>query len=349
MSLNNLKGPSKDNGRQGVILLTLFIFTMICLFPPSIHALDMMLFKTTNQSPIVQVYGIPASENAILLSPGQKQFSAILDYASNYAEDANAREHIILDGETARITLDGRYGLAKGLECGVEIPYVINSGGFLDGFIIDYHDFFGFPQGGRDQAPRNRVLYLYSRGGREKMRVDSSSNGPGDISLIAGFQLYHDGKEYPKALALRTKLKIPTGDSGQLHGSGSTDLATSLTASSDHKLTTGHWTMFGDIGIMGMTDGKVIEEQQRNFVGFGSVGAGWNPLSWIAFKFQLDANTSFYKDSNLKELNASSVQLVLGGTLSLSEHTTLDIGVAEDLIVDTAPDVSFHFDLRTQF
>ncbi len=107
--------------------------------------------------------------------------------------------------------------------------------------------------------------------------------------------------------------------------------------------------MFGDVGIMGMTDGKVIEEQQRNLVGFGSVGAGWNPLSWIAFKIQLDAHTPFYQDSKLQELNGNAIQLVIGGTASLSKHTTLDIGVAEDLIVDTSPDVSFHFDLRTQF
>jgi hypothetical protein len=99
---------------------------------------------------------------------------------------------------------------------------------------------------------------------------------------------------------------------------------------------------------MGMTDGKVIEEQQRTVVGFGSLGAGWSPLSWIAFKVQLDAHTPLYKDSQLRELNAEAVQLLIGGTLSLSKQTTLDIGVSEDLIVNTSPDVSFHFDLRTQ-
>jgi hypothetical protein len=349
VSLNKLKAPSRNSKRQGIIFLSFFIFTTVCLSSSSIHALDIIPFNTKNQSPIVQIYGLPAAGNAILLSPGQKEFRMMLDYASNYVDDANAGEHLVLDGETARITVNGRYGLAKGVECGMEIPYVINGGGFLDSFIINYHDFFGFPQGGRDQAPRNRLLYLYSRDGQEKMRIDSSSNGLGDISLMAGFQLYHDGKEYPGALALRTSLKLPTGDSGQLHGSGSTDLAIWLAASSDHKLATGHWTIFGDVGIMGMTDGKVIEEQQRNLVSFGSVGAGWSPLSWIAFKVQLDAHTPFYKDSQLRELNADAVQLIIGGTLSLSKQTTLDIGVSEDLVVNTSPDVSFHFDLRTQF
>jgi hypothetical protein len=100
---------------------------------------------------------------------------------------------------------------------------------------------------------------------------------------------------------------------------------------------------------MGMTDGKVLQEQQQNLVGFGTVGAGWSPLSWIAFKLQMNAHTPFFSDSDLKELDANAVQLLIGGTLSLSKQTTLDIGVSEDLAVKTSPDVSFHFDVRTRF
>jgi len=54
-------------------------------------------------------------------------------------------------------------GLGRGLEIGAEIPCVVVGGGFLDDFIVKYHDAFGFPQGGRDDAPRNRLLYLYQK------------------------------------------------------------------------------------------------------------------------------------------------------------------------------------------
>jgi hypothetical protein len=340
--------PRNDKWKH-LIFFSISFFIPLLLCPSPAQAVDITPFDTKNQSPIVQIYGLPGAGNAVLLSPGQREFRMALDYSSNYVDDAKTREHIVLDGETARITLGGRYGLSEGVECGVEIPYVIHGGGFLDSFIIHYHDFFGFPQGGRDQAPRNRIRYLYTRDGTEKMNVESSSNGLGDMSLTAGFQIYHDGKEYPRAAALRTSLKLPTGDSAQLHGSGSTDLAIWFTASDDHKLNTGHWTLFGAAGIMGMTDGKVIQEQQRNLIGFGTAGAGWSPLSWIAFKVQVDAHTPFFDNSDLREINANAVQLLIGGTLSLSKQTTLDIGVSEDLIVKTSPDVSFHFDVRTRF
>jgi len=100
---------------------------------------------------------------------------------------------------------------------------------------------------------------------------------------------------------------------------------------------------------MAMTDGKVLPAQQRNWVGFGGLGIGWSPLRWIAFKIQTNAHTPFYRDSELRELNANSAQLTIGGTLAFSQHTTLDIGVSEDIIIRTSPDVVFHFALRTRF
>ena len=122
-----------------------------------------------------------------------------------------------------------------------------------------------------------------------------------------------------------------------------------MTASDDWKLEVGHFTLFGVAGMMAMTDGKVLQGQQRNLVGFGCLGFGWSPLRWIAFKIQTNAHTSFYEDSELREVNADSAQLTVGGTLAFSDQTTLDIGVSEDLIVQTAPDVVFHFALRHRF
>lgn len=344
-----MKASLRYSNWKYIIFFSIAVFISVCLCPHTTQAVNITPFDMKNQSPIVQIYGLPGIGTAVLFSPGRPEFRMTLDYSSNYVDDAKKGEHIVLDGETARITMGGRYGLTDKVECGVEIPYIIHGGGFLESFIIHYHDIFGFSQGGRDQAPRNHLRYLYTRGGMEKLNVDRSSDGLGDISLTAGLQIYHDKNEYPRAVALRTSLKLPTGDSDQLHGSGSTDMAVWITASDDYKLKAGHWTLFGAAGLMGMTDGKVIQEQQRNLVGFGTVGAGWSPLSWIAFKFQMNAHTPFYDDSDLKEVNANAVQLLIGGTLSLFQQTTLDIGVSEDLIIKTSPDVSFHFDLRTRF
>jgi hypothetical protein len=330
-------------------LFRLLVLITVFSAPPLLYAFEIAPFHSANQSPLVRIYGLPSAGSAIVLPQSRKEFHATLDHASNYVYDATTRETILLDGETTRLTLGGRYGLSKDWELGVAIPALIHGGGFLDGFLINYHDMFGFPQGGRDQAPRNRLLYRYSRDGVEKLKMDSSGSGLGDISLMAGYQLYHDAKEYPRAVAFRASVKLPTGDSASLTGSGSTDASVWITASDDYRLPFGHATLYAAGGLMVMTKGDVLPDQQRDHVGFGTIGVGWNPLPWIAFKVQMDAHTPLYRDSSLKPLAENAAQLLIGGTLGLSERTTLDIAVSEDIATTTSPDVVFHFNLSTRF
>jgi hypothetical protein len=330
-------------------LLALTVLVATSLSAGAAHAFDIIPFNSRNQSPIVQIFGLPSAGSAIVLPQGRKDASMILDHSSNYVDAAVGGEQIVLDGETTRLTLGGRYGLTRSLEVGIEIPYVYHGGGFLDGFIISYHDLFGFPQGGRDQAPRDRLLYQYSRGGVEKLKIDSSGGGLGDIALTGGAQLYNDEAPYPRAVALRAEIKLPTGDSGSLRGSGSTDFSLWITGSDTFELPLGEGAVFAAAGLTVMTTGSVLSDQQESHVGFGSIGAGWKPLSWLAFKVQMDAHTPFYRDSDLKPLSANAAQLLIGGTLALSERTSLDIAVSEDIAVNTSPDVAFHFDLITRF
>ena len=329
--------------------MSVAIWSGILIRPCALPAVEVTPFYTQNQSPLVQIFGLPSIGEASPVPLRQVDARLIVDLANNYVKDSNSRENILLDGESTRITLDVRYGIARGFECGVEIPYIFLNGGFLDSFVEGYHSAFGFPQGGRDQAPKGRLLYQYQRDGKERLKIDSSSSGLGDIRLNGAYQLYQGEDKPERAVALRTSLKLPTGDSGELHGSGSTDLSLWITAGDDWKLAVGHFTLFGAAGIMGMTEGKVLQDQQRNWVGFGALGAGWSPRHWIAFKIQTNAHTSFYRNSELRELDAASAQLIVGGTLAFSDRTTLDIGVAEDIIINTAPDVVFHFALRTRF
>jgi hypothetical protein len=319
-----------------------------CPLPSLLYAAEITPFYTQNQSPLIQIFGLPSIGEASLLGPGKADARFIVDLANNYVEDQNPRESILLDGESTRLSLDARYGIKRDWEIGVVIPYVIQSGGFLDGFIENYHSAFGFPQGGRNQAPRNRLLYRYVKDGQERLKVSDSSSGLGDISLNGGWQIW-GGKNQPSAVALRTSLKLPIGSSSQLHGSGSWDLSLWMAGSHDWKVTYGHLTLFGAAGLMGMTGGDVLESQQGNWVGFGGLGAGWSPVRWIAFKVQANGHTPFYQDSALRELNISSIQLTIGGTLAFSEKISLDLGVTEDVIVKTSPDVVFHLALRGSF
>jgi hypothetical protein len=227
---------------------------------------------------------------------------------------------------------------------------VLYGGGFLDSFVIDWHKFFSLPQGGRETAPKNRLRFVYVKDGVQKLSMDHADSGIGDISLNGGMKLYDvRDNESHDSLALRAALKLPSGDSGSLRGSGSTDFTLSLCGSMNTVPEFGDLGVFGSLGGMAMTDGKVLRDQQNNLAGFGTAGLGWGPTEWISFKFQLNWNTPLYRGSALDEVSKSALMLVSGGAIKLPGDYRLDIGVSEDVAVATAPDVTFHLGLSKQY
>jgi len=335
--------------RHSCVFTAIFLLALSIMVPGSVAAMDILPFQTTNQSPLIRIFGLPTVGSASFVPVGHFEGSLTSDVTNNFATDTSGTEAVMLDGETYRFNLGLRYGIAPGCQIGIDIPYLAEGGGVLDSFIEDFHDTFGLPQGDRKSYPRNRLLYQYSKNGTTKVLVNDGSNGIGDIRLSGAWQVLQGDAESSLAVALHASIKLPTGNSNRLFGSGSTDFALWLTASDDSQLPLGHLTVYAAAGGMAMTDGDVLKDQQRNLAAFGSLGFGWSPLQWLALKVQADAHTSFYTGSDLKEVNSGSVQLVSGGTIGFGAKTFLDLGVAEDVLVATAPDVVFHLALRHQF
>jgi hypothetical protein len=307
-------------------------------------------FRTVNQSPLAQIFGLPAESSATVTPAGRLSVSLTQDIASEFTVMGTNYEQIVLDGESYRWTLAARYGIGERFEAGVEIPYILYSGGFMDGFIEGWHTTFGLPQGGRDTAPKNRLSYRYSKNGVQKLNMERSNSGIGDIVLSGGMKLYdvrdsiaHD------SLALRSTVKLPTGDSGSLRGSGSTDFSLALCGSMNNFTEWGSLGVFGSVGGLAMTRGDVLADQQNNLAGFGTFGFGWGPAQWISFKVQFNAHTALYHNIELAELSKTSLMLVGGGALKLPGEYLLDIGVSEDVAVSTAPDIAFHLGLSKKF
>lgn len=339
----------RRGGAAGAFRGALAVLAAVLLGAPA-QGMEITPFRTGDMSPLAQIHGLPVPDSARILPRHGAEATLSTDLANNFAIDESERDAVAFDGETYRLALDLRYGFAEGVEGGIEIPAVAHAGGFLDDFVEWFHSVFGFTTGGRDEFPRDRLLYLYRRDGSERLRMEDGGAGIGDIRLTGGVRLYDDQAEAPRALALRGALKLPTGATDRLRGSGGFDFSLWLAASDDYRLGSwGHLTLFANAGGTVMGDGKVLKDQQRNLAGFGTLGFGWSPADWIAFKVQTLWHSPLYQGSGLRELANGSLVITSGGTLALAERTTLDIGVSEDLSVKTSPDVVFHFALRRRF
>ena len=80
---------------------------------------------------------------------------------------------------------------------------------------------------------------------------------------------------------------------------------------------------------------------------FGRFGVTWRLLPRLNLSAQLDVHSSPYGDSALDILKDPSVILGLGGSLKVTETTTLEVAITEDDgIHRSAPDIGLHVQLR---
>jgi hypothetical protein len=310
------------------------------------HSQDIRPLYSFNQSPLIQIYGLPTLGEARVLAQDESDLALRLQISNNFTGAQSASEFLILDGETHRLTLAWRQGLGDGREWGFELPYLWYTGGFLDTYIERFHDSSNLPQGGRTDVPSNQVNYRYTRNGVDLINVTHPVNGPGDLRLLGAKQI-ETSETSGYATALRASLKLPTGKESELLGSGSTDLALWLSVATARPLD--QWNMYGGGGIMYMTEGRVLPLQQRNHVAFATFGVSQMIFPHLIVSGQLDAQTPFYDYTHFRQLNSYPIQGLVGAQWELAPRKFLEFSVSEDLIVDTSSDLVLSLSLILSF
>lgn len=293
-----------------------------------------------NRSPFHQLFGLPEARAGRITGPGESEWWMAAEVASNFLRSAQGDEAIALDGEQHRYWVRGSYGFAPDWSLQLTVPYLRHSGGHFDKMIDRWHRTFGLSEGGRDSVARDQLQYRVTRDGDEVLYFDQSTSGLGDVRIDLSYQ-WLDQSLWDVSLHLGVKL--PTGDEDKLLGSGATDVSASIAAS----YVAGDFAWHISGGALYMDDGQVLEEQQNNLAVFGSTGIAWQVLERLSLKLQLDAHSALF-DSKLTPLG-ESVQLVMGGDLRLSDRWTMDIAVAEDILVEASPDVVFQIGLRAAY
>jgi len=323
------------------------LFTLLFIQPAD--AAEIRAFHNNNQLPFHQIFGLPSLDNSPLIQAGDWRSSIVTTISNTYELDGiffDSGEEIAIDGETHRFSLVVNYALRDNLQLGFEIPYVKHSGGFLDDFIYEWHDFFNQPQNGRDKDESDEINFIYTNSDRDEFGIDSSQNGIGDVRLNVA---YSRPLEKDRALIYSAEVKLPTGDFDKLTGSGGTDVSVGVTINDPHSLGEMNVTLFGGLAAMYLGDiDSDLSDDQYNFAMAARAGFGWQASKKFQLKLQFDGHTPLY-DSDLEEMGDPSLQIVIGGSLLFTEDVYLDLAITEDIIVETAPDVGFILALVAKF
>ncbi len=316
-----------------------------CLFAASTAALagDRPM-AIRGQNPFTRVFGLPMYPTQQHLEAGEWDGMFLLDIVNHANVAVDGAEEVIFDGESQLFNLMATYAPTNAWQVGVDVPYVRYDGGFTDSIIEGWHDLWGLSNANRE-GPRDQLRIRYADQTATYDMVDDSS-GIGDVRLWSSYTF----KQSPTTrFAVRGTLKLGTGESDDLHGSGATDLAVDV--SIIHRLFTRktRLSISAHAGLLALGDGDVLSDRQEDLVPYGGVGLVWELNHHWDLLTQIQAQGSYF-DSDLDPVGGSAVQISAGVRyLWPSSHWELVVGFAEDLVSDSTPDFSMRFEVRKRF
>jgi hypothetical protein len=285
---------------------------------------------TRNQHPLTSLFGLPAPLPARLAGPGGGHAALTLNWASFAVAEDRGASSMTLDGETVDVRVRVDHALAPRWAWHAELGWRDLSGGSLDSVVDTWHDWFGLGGGARNRLPRDQLLIEYVDDGVTRLRIDEGGSGIADLPLSVGYQLVATEQA---AVATWLTVKLPTGDSERLSGSGATDVALSFSASRE---LSGAWQVFGQASLAWLGTGDVLAELQEDYAGSLLSGVTWRPTGVLELTAQVEANTAVTDTGT--DLDGDAVVLTLGGALRTSGGWRFDLGFSEDLNVNASPD-----------
>lgn len=289
-------------------------------------------------TPVLQ----PVPERAATLPAGRWALEVGTDYASLFSGAGAGRDAYFTDLEVLRGHLRVRGGIAEGWELWAELPYVYLWEGFLDGVINAYHEAFGFPTGGRDQAGKNEYRFQLIRGGQSVVLSRPGDGGVGDLSLGVKHRFWAADNV---VLAAQLLGKFPTGSSKRLAGSGRADFAAVLLG--QFALGPAYLHVQGGVVFPGDFRGASGLDLRPYGVMTSAVEYPWKDR--CALLLQLQAQSSPFPSFGFSDLDGIALQLVMGIRWDLSPRSEVRFAIAEDLTHRFTPDVTFHLSWAYRF
>lgn len=271
---------------------------------------------------------------ASVLPRGAVQGRADVAYTSLFLNGQSFGDAFYMDGEYLRSAASARFGLGRGFEAGVSLPFAHTSGGFLDDFLIDYHDAFGFPDQDRQLVPKDDFRIDATKNGLSVWSVERRSFEPLDVPLSLTWQAT-DPTAGDLGVALRAGLELPVGDDDRGYGNGEVDFAAGV-------LLEQRWR---DVAFYGHLQHTLAGTPSRSasanfeFADVTALGIGAElPLTErLSALVQFEYETSTLRDLSLRAASRKQFLIWIGGRWQLP-WGALELGFGEDIQAFVSPD-----------
>jgi hypothetical protein len=293
-------------------------------------------FLVRDENPLIRSFYVPLPSDSRLTDG--VDLSATLAISNTLNVESRTGENLHVDGESDALRLSFEDSLYQSWRYRLTIPVIRDSGGFLDSAIDHYHRWFGFPPGFRPDYPHGQIIYSYS--GRGDIDLTHPGTSIGDISGELGWFPIDDAH---RTLSLWGGLEAPTGSVAKLTSDGAWDGA--LWAHYGLRWPT--WQLAAELGVAQPFGDELFDGFAHRTSLFGRFAVTRAMGSLWSLRAQLDGQTGRVEDSTARFLGPS-LQLTVGAVRRLGDRWRIEFGFAEDVAVNTAPDITFFLGIRRQ-
>jgi len=287
-----------------------------------------------NQHPaqLLVMHMPPAATRGLAAGEASARIDAA--YSSLWLVGAAPGRQWRMDAEYLRVATGLRVGLGAGVDLAIELPIAHSSGGFLDSFLIDYHDAFGFPDQQRNEAPRNAYDVSLRRGASTVWSTEPAGAVLMDVPLYASWRLTPD--RAPIGVAVRGGVELPTGDDDRGYGSGGVEPSAGVLVDREGE----RISLYGHAQYTWVhtPDGPDRAGLQFADVAFAGLAAEIALIDDVHGFVQVAWETSTLRRFGLRETDGDQALLWVGGRLRCSDDLQVELGFGEDLLGLVSPD-----------
>ncbi len=311
----------------------------------TVHCTEMGPLRAQQRYPLYIMFLTPEPDSPSLIEKGRFMTSMSVDYTSIYIDETSQEWSALLDMEMTVIDLSLTYGITSRLNVSLSTPWISQNDGFLDDPLDTYHDFFGFPNYGRENGPMNKFGYHISVDGEDWFDARSGGLHLGESVVSVKMQLTNSGRRQGLSSSLLASLKIPTGDED--HGFGSGRYDQSLVLLNQYRISP--FILYLNPGLVFLSDPETHgADIHVNDMITLLAGIEYKARETLSLMGQLNFVTSPFHHTGIEQMDQDSLELALGFALRVSRDMIFEFAFSEDL-TRTAPDFTVHGALRYEF
>lgn len=282
-------------------------------------------FPVRNFQPIQLLFlGMPG-DRAAVVKKGTLDLRVEMADTSSVFDDGTARANVQMKFETVRSGLYLRYGVTDRLEVALEVPAYYRYQGIMGGAIT------AVERATTGLAPArkslNAINYIFNvrQDGRTLFNGGDGQMGVGDTTLFAKYQVLTESQDRP-AVSLRMALKLPSGDTTRVFGSGHPDVGIGVAL---EKRIAARWILYGNFNGIFPTGPVAGLAVQPAMSAIAAAEYLWSQN--VSFVAHLDHYSSPFHNTGTQVLDEGVTEAAFGFNYHLRHNLLWQVYAVENL------------------